>query len=192
MSAGKKAPGGAGTRRGGGDEVGRILAEQFFAPASTALAEPDRVCDSTMGLSADEKCPCGPPEDLAEAVRALPELDALPELKVTATRTPPNGLARPPQGRTSAGGATVAGPEAPAEKKRKTGARVEEGEKEKCAKPRPEHYKVVCISMYTEDLSRLDEMVTELKRRGFSRANRSSVLRLAVEQLDLRLARKGL
>lgn len=60
------------------------------------------------------------------------------------------------------------------------------------AKPKPDHYKVICISMYTEDLDRLDEAVRELKRRGYTRASRSSVLRAAMLQLDLARVPKGL
>ena len=53
------------------------------------------------------------------------------------------------------------------------------------AKPRPTHYRVVCISLYTEDLARIDAAVSELKRRGHTKATRSSVLRAAMLQVDL-------
>lgn len=59
-------------------------------------------------------------------------------------------------------------------------------------KSKPEHYKVICISIYTRDLTRLDETVAELKRRGFTKANRSAVLRAAMEQLNLDRIKKGL
>ena len=59
-------------------------------------------------------------------------------------------------------------------------------------KTKPEHYKVICISMYTRDLARLDETVAELKRRGFTKANRSAVLRAAMDQLNLDRIKKGL
>jgi hypothetical protein len=59
-------------------------------------------------------------------------------------------------------------------------------------KPRPDHYKVICISMYTEDLARLDAVVKELKRRGYTKANRSAVLRVAVDQLDLDRVPRGI
>jgi hypothetical protein len=59
-------------------------------------------------------------------------------------------------------------------------------------KPRPEHYKVICISMYTDDLARLDAVVKELKRRGYTKANRSAVLRVAVDQLDLDRVPRGI
>src|SRR5678815_1600622 len=36
--------------------------------------------------------------------------------------------------------------------------------------PRPTHYKVICISMYTRDLEDLDAKVAELKRRGWTKA----------------------
>lgn len=59
-------------------------------------------------------------------------------------------------------------------------------------RPRPEHYKVICISLYNEDLARLDELVRELKKRGFTKANRSAVLRAAVEQFDPERVQRGL
>ncbi len=60
------------------------------------------------------------------------------------------------------------------------------------AKPRPEHYKVICISLYNEDIERLDAAVTELKRRGHTKASRSSVLRAAMLQLDLAQVPRGI
>lgn len=62
----------------------------------------------------------------------------------------------------------------------------------RAAAPRPEHYKVICISFYNDDMKRLDGVVRELKRRGFTKANRSAVLRVALEQLDLDRVPKGL
>jgi len=59
------------------------------------------------------------------------------------------------------------------------------------AKARPEHYKVICISLYNEDLERLDEAVRELKRRGNTKASRSSVLRAAMLQVDLARVPRG-
>ena len=42
---------------------------------------------------------------------------------------------------------------------------------------KPVHYKVICISMYTDDLKRLDHMVESLKARGLTKANRSALIR---------------
>jgi hypothetical protein len=53
------------------------------------------------------------------------------------------------------------------------------------AGPRPTHYKVICISMYTRDIEELDAKVSELKRRGWTKANKSQLIRLALAQLDL-------
>ncbi len=55
----------------------------------------------------------------------------------------------------------------------------------KRAKLRPTHYKVICISMYTRDLEELDAKVAELKRRGWTKANKSQLIRLALSQIDL-------
>ena len=62
------------------------------------------------------------------------------------------------------------------------------------AKPlsKPEHYKVICISMYTDDLARLDGMVDDLKRRGLTKANRSALIRLALDAMDLDKIPRGL
>jgi hypothetical protein len=52
-------------------------------------------------------------------------------------------------------------------------------------KQRPTHYKVICISMYTRDLEDLDAKVAELKRRGWTKANKSQLIRLALSQIDI-------
>lgn len=59
-------------------------------------------------------------------------------------------------------------------------------------KPKPTHYKVICISMYTKDLDHLDELVEKLKSRGVTKANRSALIRVALEQLDLEKVPRGL
>jgi len=57
---------------------------------------------------------------------------------------------------------------------------------------KPTHYKVICISMYTEDLKRLDTMVDTLKARGLTKANRSALIRYALGSIDLDTVPKGL
>ena len=59
-------------------------------------------------------------------------------------------------------------------------------------KAKPTHYKVICISMYTKDLEHLDELVEKLKSRGVTKANRSALIRVALEQLDLEKVPRGL
>lgn len=51
--------------------------------------------------------------------------------------------------------------------------------------PKPQHYKIVSISLYNEDIERLERMVAELKRRGHYKANKSQLIRHALAQLDL-------
>jgi hypothetical protein len=61
-------------------------------------------------------------------------------------------------------------------------------------KPRgdkPTHYKVVCISLYNEDIEHLESMVAELKRRGHTKANKSQLIRAALAQVDLGKIPKG-
>jgi hypothetical protein len=57
---------------------------------------------------------------------------------------------------------------------------------------KPTHYKVICISMYTDDLKRLDTMVDTLKARGLTKANRSALIRYALGTIDLDSVPKGL
>ena len=58
-------------------------------------------------------------------------------------------------------------------------------------KPRPTHYKIICISLYTEDIDRLEQLVAELKRRGHTKANKSQLIRAALDQVDLAKIPKG-
>lgn len=58
-------------------------------------------------------------------------------------------------------------------------------------KPKPTHYKVISISLYREDLDRLEAMVAELKRRGHTKASKSSLIRYALDQVDLDAVPRG-
>jgi hypothetical protein len=52
--------------------------------------------------------------------------------------------------------------------------------------PHPgESWIVVCISTYPEDLAELDAKVEQLKARGHRKANRSALIRLALERFDI-------
>lgn len=51
--------------------------------------------------------------------------------------------------------------------------------------PKPTHYKVICISMYMRDIENLEAKVAELKKRGHTKANKSQLIRMALNQLDL-------
>ncbi len=62
----------------------------------------------------------------------------------------------------------------------------------KVAAEKPSHYKVICISMYTKDLEHLDEMVEELKAKGLTKANRSALIRAALDQVDLDKVPRGM
>ena len=55
----------------------------------------------------------------------------------------------------------------------------------RAVKLRPEHYKVISISLYLDDIERLEALVDALKAKGHTRANRSLVIREALRQLDL-------
>jgi hypothetical protein len=50
---------------------------------------------------------------------------------------------------------------------------------------KPTHYRVVCMSMYTRDLEELDAKVRCAKERGFTKASKSWLIRLALAKLDL-------
>lgn len=46
------------------------------------------------------------------------------------------------------------------------------------------HYKIVSISLYNEDIERIDDLVAEWKQRGYPKANRSALIRYAIEQIE--------
>tara|TARA_B100000902_G_C26655873_1_gene595995 strand:- start:247 stop:549 length:303 start_codon:yes stop_codon:yes gene_type:complete len=62
----------------------------------------------------------------------------------------------------------------------------------KSTAPKPTHYKVVSISLYQEDIARLEALVSGLKAKGHTRANKSMVIREALRQLDLESVPKQL
>ena len=62
----------------------------------------------------------------------------------------------------------------------------------RAAAEKPAHYKVICISLYTGDLERLDEMVDELKAMGITKANRSALIRHALATVDLQKVPRGM
>lgn len=57
---------------------------------------------------------------------------------------------------------------------------------------KPAHYKVICISMYTKDLKRLDDMVDTLKAKGMTKANRSALIRYALSEVELDQVPQGI
>ena len=57
---------------------------------------------------------------------------------------------------------------------------------------KPTHYKVICISLYNDDLQRLDAMVDSLKARGMTKANRSALIRYALGEVDLESVPRGI
>jgi hypothetical protein len=59
------------------------------------------------------------------------------------------------------------------------------------AKPKPTHYKIVCISLYTEDIERLEALVADLKKRGHTKANKSAIIRYALDSVDIGKMPKG-
>lgn len=50
---------------------------------------------------------------------------------------------------------------------------------------KPTTYKVLCISTYIADLERMDGLVAEMKSRGYTKASRSMLIRMAITNLDL-------
>ena len=50
---------------------------------------------------------------------------------------------------------------------------------------KPDHYDVICISLYKEDLAQLDKMVAKLKKQGHRRISRSALIRFALDQVEI-------
>ena len=51
-------------------------------------------------------------------------------------------------------------------------------------KAAPTHYKIVSISLYNEDIEKIDRLVQELKETGHPKANRSALIRYAIDTVD--------
>lgn len=64
-----------------------------------------------------------------------------------------------------------------------TGTRRARGPRK--ARPKADHYEILCISMYVEDLKRLDDKVALLKQSGHRRMTRSALIRYALDKLAL-------
>jgi len=64
-------------------------------------------------------------------------------------------------------------------------AALDEAGQRRRAKPKPDHYEIICISMYKDDLARLDAKVEALKARGNRRMTRSALIRYALDRLAL-------
>lgn len=58
-------------------------------------------------------------------------------------------------------------------------------------KPKPSHYKVISISLYQENIERLEAMVLELKRRGHTKASKSQLIRFALDTVDITKLPRG-
>ncbi len=54
----------------------------------------------------------------------------------------------------------------------------------KTKKKKPDHYEVICISMYKDDLARLDAAVARLKEKGHRKMSRSALIRYALDTMD--------
>ncbi|MEC7525627.1 MAG: hypothetical protein VYE22_37440 [Myxococcota bacterium] len=57
--------------------------------------------------------------------------------------------------------------------------------KKKKEEEKPDHYQVICISLYTEDLEALDQKVKRLKAAGHRKMSRSALIRYALDTADL-------
>jgi hypothetical protein len=126
----------------------------------------------------------------SSGVRGALEGDEVREILRESFFTPPTGVTPPPPPPPAPPAVVV--PQGEPEDAGAAPGASRRTSPQRAVKPRPEHYKVICISMYTEDLARLDAAVRELKRRGYTKANRSAVLRVAMEQLNLDRIPKGL
>src|SRR5262252_3659184 len=69
--------------------------------------------------------------------------------------------------------------------RRARGEAVEPRRRAATGQLKPTHYKVICISMYTRDIEELEAKVAELKRRGWTKASKSQLIRIALSQIDL-------
>jgi hypothetical protein len=59
-------------------------------------------------------------------------------------------------------------------------------DKESDKQAKPEHYKVISISLYKEDIELLEALVKEAKSLGHTKANKSQIIRCALHTLDVK------
>lgn len=53
------------------------------------------------------------------------------------------------------------------------------------------HFQTIALSLYNEDVERLDGIIKTLKEKGYTRANRSSLFRLMLKSLDVSKVRNS-
>jgi len=53
------------------------------------------------------------------------------------------------------------------------------------ARSKPTHYRIVSFSLYLEDIARLEDLVRRLKEKGYTKANKSQVIRYALATVDI-------
>lgn len=90
---------------------------------------------------------------------------------------------RPPE----ASANPVAKPQPPAARRPRRATKSRKRRRDK----RPQHYKVLSISLYNEDIEQMDDLVKELKEQGFTRMNRSALIRFALDQVDISKMPRG-
>ena len=66
------------------------------------------------------------------------------------------------------------------------GGKITKRGRAKAKNKKPDHYDVICISLYKEDLAQLDKMVAKLKKQGHRRISRSALIRFALDEVDIR------
>lgn len=72
-----------------------------------------------------------------------------------------------------------------------TGTAAKDAAPPEAAGPEPT-WRVISISLYPEDIERLDAMVAELRAGGHRRANRSALIRHALATVDLSRFPRGI
>lgn len=58
-------------------------------------------------------------------------------------------------------------------------------EKDKSSSSDKKDYKVITVSLYNEDIELLDHYLSELKRLGYRRINKSKIIRYALRNIDI-------
>lgn len=67
---------------------------------------------------------------------------------------------------------------------RRIATRVPRGRKARVPVEAPT-YRIISISLYHDDIERIDDYVEQLKKSGHPKANRSSLIRFAIDTVDL-------
>jgi len=103
----------------------------------------------------------------------------------TGSRTDDDAADATPAGGAVGGEETPDRAGSPGARRANPGPRKDRQRKRRRRPAKADHYEVICISMYKEDLAKLDARVADLKAAGHRKMSRSALIRFALATVDV-------